>query len=307
MLLLGSIALSELGCAEKESGGADTAPKFSLDIMRLVSIPDSLSIAGATIDDSGRAVAWFNEKSVILVAPSNGISRVFPVDNEIRPVGAVGVNEAMLEVYDGKSNSVFEMDLEGRLRTLTKFSLPTEAVYATRTQSGAWLVHTFSDSVAELVQATSNGVLRVYREAAIGQDIPFHAVRRGMDILLTFRDPRRGVWRLDSTGKVLSRTSLRTNEATQHDSAVWVSLSTVNINESIVSTVADIRSESRRLIVLDSAFVVRRVTRVTGLMSLLASAPSAPLLLAIRSINGPELVIYRVRWHDISSNTESIK
>lgn len=140
--------------------------------------------------------------------------------------------------------------------------------------------------------ATPTDLRSSYSGAANG-----HLIRAGM--YWPFR------WILqDTSGVIQGGSSAREAvPAPGENFATWVGLRVVALDRGFIQTLADPRSDSRAILLYDSAGHFIRQTRLGLSFGVLAAEPAQKQLVALRTTDRVDLVIYQWAWQPPSLNT----
>jgi hypothetical protein len=99
-------------------------------------------------------------------------------------------------------------------------------------------------------------------------------------------------------GRIARRSSLAsaTSAGLQDSLAGWIGLGVLPLDTGYVLTVADPRSDERRIVLFDLEGRPVRTTSVRASWGAVAAIPKEHQLLAVRRTNVLELVVYKWRW-----------
>ena len=272
-----------------------------------IALPGDRLLKGAALSPSGDVVAaWFaGSRGVRLYGESA------PRDILLAEIGhAVGVsflNEDHMEVVDAASGHVVRADATGAVDSRKALPGARQATAAARIATGWVLAITGSDStpshlrlprgrgtwVPDSSHAGPLGLSGDGRRALVWQTLsPFRAWRSGTgpEWRPAEFEPVSADWFEHDIGS-----------APRRSPALWSVTSAVAVGPGHLQTWANRGTDDRLLLWFDGRGRFQRYVHVQVPFGFVAAAAKAPVMLAVRTLNGSELVKYS--WEQVSGAT----
>lgn len=289
-----ALLLSALGWTRPVVG--QSLPPDSLIEIVAYRIPLRFQVRGAAINDSGTVLYWSDSAAAVVAQNARAIEIVCPRLPR-RPIAAAFVSDSSaVEIVDAGSGAVFRRD--GDCRQIFPLRAAGGFVSAARTRIG-WVLGVVAPSGAGSVVAvdTLGGALWSFssqagpNEAWDPRYTHLSAVATGV-AFSALRWPFQWLW-LAADGSVVARADTASLGRALPGAEQWLGLPLVAVGNSLVQTIADPRSDQRRLVVYRRDGSLVRVVGLNTAMGLLASSPNGRLAVAVRRTDVLEIVVYR--------------
>lgn len=282
--------------------------RFVLTELRSVSLPASTKLGGATLAADGRIAYWSTDDDGIRITDGTQ-QRSACRALRARPIAAAfSRNSTDLELLDARSRSILRVGADGRCIQVLKIPAVSELLGGA--QAGrTWVIGATDErgrSVVVRVEPEGHPTELLLHVATGGVDDPMRVryahmrSSEGTVLLSAIHWPFAWV-EMTAEGRIARRTSLEsTTSAGLRDSlAGWIGLGVVPLDTGYVLTVADPRSDERRIVLFDLEGRPMRSSSVRASWGALAAMPKERQLLAVRRTNVLGLVVYKWRWrHD---------
>ena len=126
------------------------------------------------------------------------------------------------------------------------------------------------------------------------------------DALVAFRDPPHTVWRITTNGDMVTSMQPGQPPVGHGDGEPlpnWLALSAFHLAPGVLQVVADVTTDRRLLVTYDAGGGMLSQRMVAAPFGFVATASKAPLVLALRTFEDSELVVYSWRWRRTNSPT----
>lgn len=285
------------GCGDRILG---SPVRLDLTIDNSYAVPDTFAISTVAAHNSG-TLALLSDSQPYVLLGSNGTYVELGVGVLEQPIAAAFDTPSLLDVLDGARKSVIQFS---DLRLVREWPLDVsgEIVAGMRLSDRSWLVLARDESrQMSLIQVVLGEAVRFQHLPNVPVD-PVGRVRmlelpNGDLVLSDTFNPQRLV-RVRLPTEILTRDlydrSMERESGTL--SPYWIAAGWVALDEFLVYTVADLRSDERRILLIDSNLNVIRETRLQAPFALVAHVPSEETAIGVRRLNAQELVFYRWRW-----------
>jgi hypothetical protein len=304
------LAVCITGCS---SGDAPESlsrhPLLSLVEVRSIPLPAGSLVRGASLSLHGDVLYW-SDSSVIMV-PNDGTSNAVHLcrGQLFQPVSAAfAAQDTLVEIVDAGYRSVYRSARGG---SCTRQLLPIYAKHvadAVRDDTGWLLLLNSTERKGQVIRlrygVEPSQLFEFVQDSATPTDLTstYFGVADGRLIGATINWPF--TWILqDTLGIVQLRASALGVESSPGESIRdWVGLRVVALDKGFIQTVADPRSDARAMLLYDSAGRLIRQTRLKLPIGVLAAVPTQRQLLALRTTDRVELVVYQWAWQSPSLN-----
>ncbi|WP_420441652.1 hypothetical protein [Candidatus Palauibacter sp.] len=275
-------------------------PVLELEEVRTHPVPPGVIVAGAALSEDGdRLLAWsVDVPSVLLYDGSGAEPRTLPAPGPVVGGRFLSRNTAEMVHSDGTMSHV-AWDAPPTLPE----GAPAlaEARSAVRGWGGWWLlVRSSSADGTELHFVPDGGMSDSTFVAPLwpSTDRIFLAIA-GVDALVSFRDPPHTVWRIAMNGDVVASMQLDQQSTGGEDSVLspnWLGLSALYLDPGVIQVIADVTTDRRLLVTYDTGGGVLSHRLVAAPFGFVATASQAPVMVALRTFEDSELVVYSWRW-----------
>ncbi|MEK7668311.1 MAG: hypothetical protein AAB409_06655, partial [Gemmatimonadota bacterium] len=260
-------ALALLLCPLAWTGPAagQSPPTDSLIEIAAYPLPPRFALRGAAVNDAGSVLYWTDSSAVVVAQSSAGIEIVCRRGLR-RPIGAAFVSDGSgVEIVDAGSRAVLRRD--GDCHQVFALRAAGEFVSAGRTSSG-WVFGLVAPSGAGLVMAVDTAGSETWSTSAQALRAELwdprlsHLSAAGTGVVLSAsRWPFPWLW-ITRDGSVVAQSDTTSLSRALPATEDWIGLPAVAVGGALVQTIADPRSDQRRIVVYGRD---GRVVRVVSL------------------------------------------
>jgi hypothetical protein len=121
----------------------------------------------------------------------------------------------------------------------------------------------------------------------------------GVDALVSFRDPPHTVWRIAMNGDVVASMQPDQQSTGDEESELapnWLGLSALYLDPGVIQVIADVTTDRRLLVTYGTGGAVLSHRLVAAPFGFVSTASQAPIMVALRTFEDSELVVYSWRW-----------
>jgi hypothetical protein len=300
-----------MACAPGESGRTGV---LELHEQFRVALPEDFLLADAIVADEDRLVAWDKSgRQIVIVSPTE--SRVLRLPGLHRIVGGAATRDR-LEIAEAFTHTIQRIDIRtGQVHEVRRLpdigpivsavlvdSIWTFAVSASRDRVDLIGV-SFSGETARVV--SRRGIQLEEPSAKDGSQRAELALRTdGQTVVASMLNAPFAVVVLNASGASAPWTAAVPTTGrplTEKEQPFWVALPTILLSGGSVQTIADLRSDTRLMVVRDVRGRVLRQTRVDAPIGFVAASRRQSLLFAAARVNGFEIIAYRWSWSGSST------
>jgi hypothetical protein len=281
-------------------------PPLHLDQVFAKDLPRSMRVEGAALSAKGSILAWGTGHPPLLLRDTARDWETIPSDSRGIVAMAFGPDGSSVEAVDSVCACILIFDTAGvvrtRLHTRVRFMIES----GTRGPSGWYLGGRDRTGNYGLAAVHSDGSVFPLQEFAAHRD----------------SDDEPPVYRLSTDGgDLLAATAVAPFEVTRvagsqalpvpfvspvpgavadsvASEGLWAGMDVIPLDSGYVRTFADLRSDMRLLVLYDRQGELRRVSPVAVPLGMLGASVESHLLLAARTTDKREIVLYRWRWGD---------
>ncbi len=306
------VAAGGLGCgnadtpklAAKEIGrdGDSESPTLVLERIRTVAVPRGMQIGGAQLLGDHDLLLWSSSSAKIWLHRGEGIDTLELPDSLLIVKAFLSV-DGHLEVIDARSRSINEYDHGSKPVRRSRCSIPLLDIWtAKRSRDGSWSVAGFDSHGRPQLAISRRGACGSWSVVSFDSGAIGSPFTSESGTAVSYRDPKRGIDWLDSTGRRVKAVAPDSAELfrmglSQHDSAsTWVATEAVEIQNATLQVVADVKSDRRKLVLRDSLGRVLKTSEVQAMWSIVDHDTKSQRIVAAHKSDKLELLVYNWRW-----------
>jgi hypothetical protein len=278
---------------------------LDLEEVSSYSIPDSFPVTRVSAAPDGTIALSSNRWSHLLIG-RGGKYEEFGMGLLKRPVSVTfDSNGSVVEVVDAGIRSILQFNgsqVVGQ-RTIDAPITITDAIHSD--SSGWWVAGVDSTGLPRVISLPKIGKSSSFRLSRLsrdnGQAISLSLTASGRLIVTRLREPYQ--WIVLTPGKrptvtqVFDTTKWVANDNTPNFlTPLWVAQELVPVGKFMLYSVADLRSDQRKLLLVAGSGHMIRESSLNAPVGLAGYIPGSPYILALRGVNGQHLVTYRWRW-----------
>ncbi|HEX2091528.1 MAG TPA: hypothetical protein VHG28_03960 [Longimicrobiaceae bacterium] len=284
-----------------ESASAQSSPPLHLEAIYTRSLPDSFAVTGVSASSSGAVAYWAADQPYIIV-DTDTQRHVIEAKQVGLPVAvAVLGGDSIVEVVDGRTPRIIRLSMTGQVLGERSVDLPFSIEHGARA-NGVWIVVGKDSANIKVMSIADGGEVK-----AIDSPSPLTSAWSRSSAYITGWQAGYSVsligspfdaYAIDSDG---SRTPvhfvqpLLPESDTSSYQPLWISMPIVRLETGFLRTFADLRSDTRILVLYDDHGNISRQTLIRSPLGFVASLPERRLLIAIRKSDQLEVVGYRWR------------
>lgn len=304
-------------CAAAQAAQSSQTSGLQLRLIAAYAVPDSFPAAGAARSASGLLVLWTPDRPFLLLV--NG-ENVISLGRKVllRPIAAAFVeNDRAVEVVDGGKNVIVRLSLDDTVVAENRLNISRQWKSAARARDvwfiggvrafdspvGLSMVSTFDIVVAGAGVPRTKEVYRLESPVQSRAGSPMASLTaHNRGVLVSSAWPPFETVFINEHGSLQARfTPPPTDSLTKEfgiaaESHFWVGLPVVPVKDLFVQTLADLRSDSRLVILFDAQGQVMRKTLIDMPLGFMSGSFDTERVLAARRISGLEIVEYNLRW-----------
>lgn len=276
----------------------DQVPLTHLEEVRAVTIPDSFPVSRVEVGSGGRFALLSPLQSHLLVSSGDSLIE-FGRNDLIRPVAvAFEATPQLISVIDAGRHAILLFN-DGAVEQKIALDSDMDVAGAARSRLFGWVILGTAASGRRELLVENLGWKSITAHLPTSQDAA--AVR--FDVLIT--ELANGSMVISERGRPHSLLFIDEDlqqrlvdvlpSHTFADSRQWVSTGLVSLEDEIIYTIADLRSDARFAILLNDKGSMIRMGRWTLPMGMAADLPDQNTILAVRHIEQRELVFYEWR------------
>jgi hypothetical protein len=302
--------VSLVGCSRR--GNSSDTPPINLAEVSAYPVPDSFPVVRALPASDG-TVALISARWPHLLVGRGGPFAEFGAGLLHDPVGAA-LDEVgnVTEVVDAEDRAILFFD-HGRLTKTERITAQFRPTYAVRSPTRGWYVAGLDAQgrIALYSHQAGRQQVRVRHQSVASdtvRDVALTLAPSGALIVTRSRQPHLWVvWRPGEEPIVAeafdTSSAFVKGGTTSLLYPLWVGAGLVPAGKQFLYTLADLRSTDRRLLLMTAEGRLIRQTSLRAPMGFVGSVPGRPLIVAVRDINGQEVVTYQWQGGDESLST----
>lgn len=293
-------------CAACRSAQDGSWPHLVLEESSSVTLPTEYNLRGATLADYRDFLYW-GETSITRVSAGTGNTRTICGGRLTKPCGVAFVGASGgIEVVDGATGAVYRSGAQGTCELLYTIDEPDSIVSAVRLDTG-WVIASADSADGTKIAEYSPFGQRAWVASGALQGthgLGVHLTASPAGVLVSSTQwPFRwlSVEANGETRLASSPLSFHSDRGLPDDStrwAGWVALPVLRLDRGYLQTLADLASDTRRLVLYDDQGRVQSVRDVNVPFGIIGSFREKQVLIGLRRTDRLELVVYRWRWEN---------
>jgi hypothetical protein len=301
-----SLACSACGRSDPSEGAsvADPldVPGYVFSAFRSVQLPSGFRAAGLAIAAHGHVIVWADSGGRLVLIDSSGAARLHGLPAEGRVIGARWVGNTELEVVT--TTQLLSLRSDGTVTATRALELPegiAEAIAAVPCEA-VWCIGGADVDRSYWISVPGRGgpqrLLGVMNYEYAARPRALQLAVRWPWLYVTSARPPYSVVRVNALdGKrraLVPRYPEELTDATGGQPPEYRALRLVPFDGGFLQTWADLRSDTRVLVVLNDSLATVATRRIEAPLAFVAAGPDGQVVAAIRSLGAQELVLYRV-------------
>jgi hypothetical protein len=285
-----------IGCRGEAT--AHNLPPLRLEVAKRHVLPDTFAFAGATIGPDASLLAWSFNQPYVIRLEANGNQSVLKCPASQLPIGAVHRSDGTVEILDAALRALCRLKGDAAVPQLVPISIDGDVINAVPA-GDEWVavVRVNQPAGIRVVAIGGNGDSRIILSVA-GDSLAAALSHSDGEAVVTFRDPERGIIlaRLsDSTNRRIKpvSTDWRRAHLDSVSAGPWVALPALHVRGELLQTLADVTTDKRVVLVVDSTGKIARHSRLQGLIGFVAAETRQRLVAALHILNVTEVILYQ--------------
>jgi hypothetical protein len=295
----GCVAIILLGIGCKRSG----TENLILSEVHRFSVPREFSVSGAAMRDSALVVWGAGSGSVMIGRIGSTLHRVG--DNVfVRTLSATFISNKELEILDVGLGELVRISADGDVTLRTRLRDAMNFESAIRVEDKWWVIASTPNAGRRLgtLRSCDQSLCFIPHE---GNQLPERTDGAflnadGHGIIGVFLNSPFTAFKANQSRSFGIEVFPLKMKAAQ---GRWVGLTMLSVGDRYVWTVADLESNSREVVILDSNGRILRRTKIEDPLAFVAADPTKSRLAMVRQNSDFTLILYDWRWSDTGSST----